>query len=41
MQFTYDEFIDFCILSGCDYTTRIKNIGVVTAYKFIKNYGNI
>lgn len=32
---TYEQFIDFCILCGCDYSTKIKNIGPVKAYSFI------
>lgn len=31
----------FCILCGCDYTTRIKNIGPTRAYQYIKTYKNI
>lgn len=38
---TYDQFIDVCILLGCDYCKTIGNIGVKKAYKFIKEYGNI
>lgn len=38
---TYLEFIDMCILCGCDYTSTIKNIGVEKSYKFIKEYKTI
>lgn len=38
---TYEQFIDVCILCGCDYTGTIKNIGMDKAYKFIKKCGNI
>ena len=38
---TYDEFIDMCILCGCDYTGSIRNVGPIKAYQFIKKYGNI
>jgi len=31
-----DEFIDLCILCGCDYTKNIGGIGPVKAFKFIK-----
>ena len=34
-------FIDFCILSGCDYTDTINQIGPVTSFNLIKKYGNI
>jgi flap endonuclease-1 len=33
---SYEQFIDICILCGCDYTGTIKNIGVEKAYKFVK-----
>eukprot|EP00742_Colponemidia_sp_Colp-10_P014147 GILJ01016031.1.p1 GENE.GILJ01016031.1~~GILJ01016031.1.p1 ORF type:complete len:402 (+),score=60.07 GILJ01016031.1:115-1320(+) len=35
------QFIDVCILSGCDYTDAIKGIGPMTAYKLIKTHGSI
>lgn len=38
---TYDQFIDICILCGCDYTCTIVNIGIMKAYDFIKKYGDI
>jgi flap endonuclease-1 len=31
-----DQFIDFCILCGCDYTPKIPQIGPIKAYKMIK-----
>ena len=34
-------FIDFCILSGCDYTDTINQIGPVTSFNLIKKHGNI
>lgn len=36
-----DQFVDFCILCGCDYTTKVSQIGPVKAYKFIKEQGSI
>ena len=36
-----DEFIDLCILCGCDYCSRIEGIGAITAYKLIKDNKNI
>jgi len=36
LQFSQDEFIDFCILCGCDYTCTIPKVGPVTALKLIK-----
>lgn len=38
---TMDEFIDLCILCGCDYTKNIGGIGPVKAFKFIKDEKNI
>ena len=36
-----DEFIDFCILSGCDYLSTIPKFGPGTALKYIKQHKNI
>lgn len=41
LNFTYEQFVDFCILCGCDYTTKIPKLGSETAYKYIKAHGNI
>lgn len=38
---TYEQFVDVCILSGCDYTDKIFGIGSLGAYKLIKSHGNI
>ena len=38
---TEDEFIDLCILCGCDYASRIGGIGPVKAFKLIKDYGTL
>lgn len=38
---TMDEFIDLCIMCGCDYTKSIGGIGPIKAFKFIKEHGNI
>lgn len=27
-----------CCLAGCDYVKKIKNIGIVTAHKFVNKY---
>jgi flap endonuclease-1 len=37
----YNQFIDLCILLGCDYTSKIYKIGPVIAYDFMKKYGSI
>ena len=41
LNLTYEEFIDMCILCGCDYTTKINGMGPITAYKIISKYKNI
>ncbi|MCV5824480.1 hypothetical protein OFN33_28880, partial [Escherichia coli] len=41
LQLTMDQFIDMCILCGCDYCDTIRGIGPKKAYKLIKDYKNI
>ena len=41
LNFTYDQFIDLCILCGSDYNVKIPGVGGITAYRQIKDYGNI
>ncbi len=41
LKLTYNEFIDFCILCGCDYCESIKGIGPKTALKLIRQYSDI
>jgi len=41
LELTMTEFIDFCILCGCDYTKSIRGIGPSTAYNLIKKHGCI
>ena len=41
MDMTLTEFIDMCILCGCDNSPKIKGIGTITAYKLIKKNQNI
>jgi flap endonuclease-1 len=36
-----DEFIDVCILCGCDYTPKISGIGPTRALALIKKHGSI
>lgn len=40
-QLDMSQFIDLCILHGCDYTTTIKGIGPKTAYNLIKKGNTI
>ena len=37
----HEQFLEFCILCGCDYCPIVPKIGNVTAMKLIKTYGNI
>jgi len=41
LNITMDQFIDFCILSGCDYTDTIRGVGPSTAIKMIVQHGSI
>jgi flap endonuclease-1 len=36
-----DEFIDLCIICGCDYSSTIQGIGPVKAFKFMAECKNI
>lgn len=40
-EMTQAEFVDLCILCGCDYTHSIGGMGPVTAFKLIKEHGSI
>jgi flap endonuclease-1 len=41
MGITMEQFIDICILCGCDYTDSIRGIGPKKAFEHIKKYKNI
>ncbi|WCJ26819.1 Flap endonuclease 1 [Euphorbia peplus] len=41
LNLSMDQFIDLCILSGCDYCDSIKGIGGLTALKLIRQHGSI
>lgn len=41
LKLTNNQFIDLCILYGCDYTTTIKGIGQIKGLKLIKQYKSI
>lgn len=41
LELTYLEFVDFCILLGCDYCERIKKIGKKKALQLIKKHKNL
>merc|ERR1719480_117700 len=41
LNITMTQFIDFCILCGCDYTCTLKGIGPSTAIKLIIEHGTL
>lgn len=41
LELNMNQFVDLCILLGCDYNTRLKGFGPVNALKAIKKYGSI
>eukprot|EP00123_Amoebidium_parasiticum_P013206 comp21828_c0_seq1/m.31118 comp21828_c0_seq1/g.31118 ORF comp21828_c0_seq1/g.31118 comp21828_c0_seq1/m.31118 type:complete len:389 (-) comp21828_c0_seq1:328-1494(-) len=41
LEMTMDEFIDLCILLGCDYCDSIRGIGPATALKLIRQHHSI
>ena len=41
IELTHEQFLDFCILCGCDYCPVIPRIGEATAMKLIKTHGTI
>lgn len=41
IELTHEQFLDFCILCGCDYCPVVPRIGEATAMKLIKTHGNI
>lgn len=41
LDMTRNQFIDMCILCGCDYADKINKIAVIGAYKFVKEHETI
>lgn len=41
LKLTHDQFIDFCILCGCDYCPTILRVGPQKAYQYIQKHGSI
>ncbi len=41
LELSMDQFVDMCILFGCDYTDRIRGIGPAKAFDLIKKHGCI
>ncbi len=41
LELNFDEFIEMCVLFGCDYLKRIPKVGNMTAFKGIKKHGSV
>jgi flap endonuclease-1 len=41
LNITMDQFIDFCILCGCDYADTLRGVGPNTGFKLIVEHGTI
>lgn len=41
LELSHNQFIDFCILCGCDYTAKVPQIGPVKALALIKAHHNL
>ena len=41
LKLSFEQFVDLCLLCGCDYMNQITGIGPIKAYKFIQEYKNI
>jgi flap endonuclease-1 len=41
MNMNKEEFVDMCVLMGCDYCSSIKGVGPMTAFKIIKQCKNL
>jgi len=41
LKISYNQFIDICILLGCDYCSSIYRLGPVNSYSIITKYGSI
>lgn len=41
LRFTMDQFVQFCVLCGSDFSKHLPNIGPAAAYKAICSYGTI
>ena len=41
LNITHNQFVDICILCGCDYTCKIRGLGPVGALKLIREHNDI
>ena len=40
-EWVSDQFVDLCILLGCDYVDKIKGIGPKKAIEMVRKHGSI
>lgn len=41
LSLSYMQFVSMCVISGCDYSKRIRNIGIKRSYQFFQKYNSI
>lgn len=41
LELSFEQFIDLCIMAGCDYNSNIPRVGIGRAYPLIKEHGSI
>lgn len=41
LNLSYPEFVDFCIMCGCDYNTHMPGVASLNAYKLLSRYRSI
>ena len=41
IEYDNNKFVDFCILSGCDYLSYVPNLAINTVYALFKKHNNI
>ncbi|GIQ82506.1 XPG/Rad2 endonuclease, partial [Kipferlia bialata] len=41
LELTMDQFIDLCMLCGCDYLPSLPGIGYKTAFRLVKDHGDL
>lgn len=41
LEISFQQFVDLCILCGCDYCGAVKGVGPKTALNLVRKYGNL
>ena len=41
LDITNEQWVDFCILCGCDYSKRVRGMGPKKSIEYIRHYKNI